>query len=280
MIYSPVEPHAHLTPSVSRQAAASSLRREPYLLFPPGGNTNDKPAACRDLRGLHQPGTPRRFAGLCLAHHAYPDERAPVLCGHRDLHHCDGHGGVLTAQRPPDPPPGCRTGDCHLRGHDRPGAAGLFPVQPVLDAAGLRHPLRPGRRQRGCGAKQLCGPALLLPAHVLAALHVGHRRVRGAVHHGLGALRRFHRLAPGLPHGGPDPDRADCADPPEPADVEDPHPHRLRRGGRPRTPPPDEAPADARRPGGAADLLLLLRAGIHRRTVGLLLPVLPSRVGR
>ena len=81
-------------------------------------------------------------------------------------------------------------------------------VQRPVDADPLGCSLRSGGGRGGRGAEQLRGAALFLPAHELAALHVGRRRQHQPVYYEPGPAARL-GLADGLPLGllhsaGPD----------------------------------------------------------------------------
>ena len=98
-----------------------------------------------------------------------------------------------------DPPVWSRRCYSHQRGHDGGGAVRLLRQQFVLGFVPVGHSLRPRCRERGYGPQQLRGAPLRQPPHELAPLHVGHRCLSRAVHHG-GCLDARRRVADGLPY--------------------------------------------------------------------------------
>ena len=160
-------------------------------------------AAFNHLHFLYQPGPARFAAGqrmasdehgaLCPAVGSGPRADADFL-----LHDC-----VKPEQRAAHPPVWHGQAHGRFRDDDGAGASGLFPCPALRMAAHHGDPAGAGRGRGGCGAQQLCRPALPGPAHELAALLLGsghHRRADGPLRlpfNGMGMAGR-------IPHNRPD----------------------------------------------------------------------------
>ena len=103
---------------------------------------------------------------------------------------------------------------------DRRGAARILIRAELLDSACNRHTVWSRGWGSGRRIEQLCRPALRESAYELAALHVGARRYRRSVYHGLRAIPRS-RLALGVPVYRHCPDRVDRNYRAQPAVVEE-----------------------------------------------------------
>ena len=180
---------------------------------------NGKPAACRDLYGVYQPGPARRTARIRLACDVSSPECACIL-RRRTFHaHRGRHRRFQPAKRPAHAPVRHGRGDGRI-GRDHGGGAVWLFHQPFLwHAVPAGHSLWAGRGQRGRIPEQLRSAALYQPPHELAALHVGRGRGGRPVHHGRGAHRRL-RLAKRVPLGGADPGGAHGGSVPQPAHLE------------------------------------------------------------
>ena len=156
--------------------------------------------ACPDLSRLYQSGAARFPARRELARHARRTGRSRLLYGDRD----HGHFGRDHPFQPAFGQADKKIRRAHRDGgqrlSDRGGAVRIFLCEQILDAHSLCRPLRAGRGRHRRGAEQLCGAALQIQAHELAALLLG----RGDDHQPLcHELRpRLLRVEQRLPHCG------------------------------------------------------------------------------